>query len=122
MGEYMAIIAENLKSICRMKGIKQVQLAELLGVSQGAVSNWFKGLNAIDVENLVVICDYVGVTFDQVIGRSPLSQNDLLSPEESDLIACYRSVNQDGRSVILGTARAVAGNPEMKKDGSAVTA
>lgn len=73
MGEIRKVIGENIKKICSLKGIRQVDIAEHMGVSQGSVSNWIKGTNSIDIENLAELCRFLGVSLDQIYGVSPLT-------------------------------------------------
>ena len=61
LGEIRKVIGENIKKICSLKGIRQVDIAEHMGVSQGSVSNWIKGTNSIDIENLAELCVFLGV-------------------------------------------------------------
>lgn len=123
MGEYRRIIAENLRRICKLKGVRQVDISNRLGVSQGSVSNWMKGINSIDIENLAILSEFLGVTLNQICGIEPLTTSELLSPGEAELLGYFRSVNDQARAAILTTARGLAGNPDMKKeDGSAETA
>ncbi len=115
MGEIRKTIGENIKKICVLKGIKQVEIAEKLNVSQGTVSNWFKGTNSIDIENLALLCDFLGVSLDQIYGVAPLTPAVTLSQEETDLISIYRSMNAHGKMMLLNTARVFSGNPEMQE-------
>lgn len=116
MGEIRQAVAENIKRICTLKGIKQVEISEYMGISQGTVSNWFKGTNSIDIENLAKLCQFLEVSLDQVFGVEPLPTGTLLSKDESELLEYYRSLNKTGKDTILVTARAVAGNPDMQKE------
>lgn len=122
MGEIRKIIGENIKKICSMKGIRQVDIAEHMGISQGSVSNWIKGTNSIDIENLAELCVFLGVSLDQIYGVAPITPEVSLSSVEKELLSLYRSMNETGRSLLLNTARTFAGNPGMKKDGQHVTA
>ena len=121
MGEIRKVIGENIKKVCRLKGIRQIDIAEHMGVSQGSVSNWIKGTNSIDIENLAELCAYLGVSLDQIYGVEPIGKNDVLSGDESELIGYYRSVVPIGQQHIISTARMVAGNPTMKRDPHADT-
>lgn len=116
MGEIRKTVGENIKKVCALKGIRQVEISEHMGVSQGTVSNWFKGINSIDIENLAELCAFLGVSLDQIFGVAPLTPEVTLSQEETDLLGMYRSLNQTGREMLMSTARAFAGNPDMKKE------
>lgn len=123
MGEIRKVIGENIKKVCALKGIRQVDIAEHMSVSQGSVSNWIKGVNSIDIENLAELCMYLGVSLDQIYGVAPITPDVSLSAEETDLIGLFRSMNRNGRDMLLSTAHAFAGNPAMQKeDGNTATA
>ena len=116
MGEIRKTIGENIKRACALKGIKQVDIAEHMGVSQGSVSNWIKGTNSIDIENLAELCRYIGVSLDQIFGIAPIEQEAMLSSSEKELISLYRSLNSAGQALSLNIVRTFAGNPDMQKD------
>lgn len=116
MGEIRKTIGENIKKICSLKGIRQVDISEHMGVSQGTVSNWFKGTNSIDIENLAELCSFLGVSLDQIFGVAPLTPEVTLSAEETDLLGMFRSFNDRGKEMLMDTARAFAGNPDMLKE------
>lgn len=116
MGEIRKTVGENIKKVCSLKGIRQVEISEHMGVSQGTVSNWFKGTNSIDIENLAELCAFLGVSLDQIFGVAPLTPEVTLSTEETDLLGMFRSLNGTGREMLMGTARAFSGNPAMQKE------
>jgi len=118
MGEIRKKIGENIKKVCSLKGIRQVEISEYMGVSQGTVSNWFKGTNSIDIENLAKLCEYLGVSLDQIYGVAPLTPEVTLSQDETDLLSYYRTLNDDTKKALLNTGRAFAGTPDMQKDDS----
>ena len=122
MGEIRKVIGENIKKICSLKGIRQVDIAEHMGVSQGSVSNWIKGTNSIDIENLAEQCVFLGVSLDQIYGMSPITPEVSLSNEETELLSLYRSLTREGQSLVMGTIRTFAGNPAMQKDGRSASA
>lgn len=116
MGEIRKIIGENIKKVCELKGIKQIDIAEFMGISQGSVSNWMKGINSIDIENLAKLCGFLGITLNQVYGVDPITSESLLSAQESELLGLFRSLNKNGKTMLISTARAFAGNPDIQKE------
>lgn len=116
MGEVRKIIADNIKTICEMKGIKQIEIADYMGISQGSVSNWMKGINSIDIENLAKLCEFLGVSLNQVYGVDPITPESLLSAQESELLHLFRSLNKNGKAMLVSTARAFSGNPDLQKE------
>ena len=116
MGEIRKTVGENIKKVCQLKGIRQVEISEHMKVSQGTVSNWFKGTNSIDIENLAELCSFLGVSLDQIFGVAPLTPEVTLSQEETDLLSMYRALSSQGKDMLMSTARAFAGNPDMQKE------
>lgn len=116
MGEIRKTVGENIKKVCQLKGIRQVEISEHMKVSQGTVSNWFKGTNSIDIENLAELCSFLGVSLDQIFGVAPLTPEVTLSQEETDLLSMFRALNSQGKDILMSTARAFAGNPDMQKE------
>lgn len=51
-------------------GLKQKQLAEILNVSPGTVSNYENGVYYPDVEKIVQLADLFHVTTDYLLGRT----------------------------------------------------
>ena len=48
--------------------IKQAEIAKALGVSPNTIANWIKDeITQIDTNVLIGLCDYFGVTFDQML-------------------------------------------------------
>lgn len=115
MGEIRKTVGENIRKVCQLKGIRQVEISEHMKVSQGTVSNWFKGTNSIDIENLAELCSFLGVSLDQIFGVAPLTPEVTLSQEETDLLSMFRSLNSEGKVMLMNTARAFSGNPDMQK-------
>lgn len=120
MGEVRKIIGNNIKKICEMKGIKQIEIAEFMGISQGSVSNWMKGINSIDIENLAKLCSFLDVSLNQIYGVDPITPETLLSAQESELLRLFRSLNKNGKAMLISTAQAFSGNPDLQKEGAAV--
>ena len=116
VGEIRKTVGENIKKVCQLKGIRQVEISEHMKVTQGTVSNWFKGTNSIDIENLAELCSFLGVSLDQIFGVAPLTPEVTLSQEETDLLSMFRALNSQGKDMLMSTARAFAGNPDMQKE------
>lgn len=105
------IAGENLKRICKLKGIKNTQIASFMGVSAGSVSHWFKGDNFLDIDNLYKLCRYIGVSLDQVFGLDPIVVG-VLNDEENEVLVAYRNASDDEKKII----RRVLNLSENKKD------
>ena len=103
-------IIENLKTACRVKKVKNIDIANYMGVSQGSVTNWFKGSNFIDIENLYKLCQYLNITLDQVFGIVPLTSP--ITSEESEMLNLYRNADDRARQDAMNTLR----NHQKEKD------
>lgn len=103
-------VGENLRKICKVKDVKNKQIAEALNVSESSVSNWLKGKNSFDIDNLYAICKYLGVSVDQVFGVDPIVFG-VLNPEENDILVAYRKA---GEGIKEGVRKLL--DVEIKKD------
>lgn len=111
MTEIRQTIIDNIKAVCKVKKIKNVDIAAFMGVSAGSVSNWFKGTNFLDVENLYKLCQYLGVSLDQIFGVAPIVFG-ALNPEENDIVISYRKADTGTKAAV----RKLLDVPD-KKDG-----
>lgn len=65
------IFAENLKGIMKEKGIEQKTLAQVIGVSDAAVSFWLSGQKYPSPGKVQKIADFLGVRKSQLIDKNP---------------------------------------------------
>lgn len=61
------MIGDNIKRIREARGMKQWELGELMGVSDGAVSAWETGRNSIGVEQLEALSAALRCTRDELL-------------------------------------------------------
>lgn len=61
LGYFMNGFGEKLRRLREEKGLTQVQLAELSGLSQNGISNWEKGMREPSWLNVVALCLALGV-------------------------------------------------------------
>lgn len=62
--------------------ISQEKIAQKLGISQRAYSNYETGTREPDIETMIKLADYFGVTIDYLFGRSDEPNTSLKVPEE----------------------------------------
>lgn len=65
------------------KDMKQEDLAAILNISRSALANWEAGNRRVDIETLVVIADYFGVSCDYLLGRTKHKYNFSLENEKN---------------------------------------
>ena len=58
----MGTIGENIKNFRTFRGIKQQDLADMLGRTKSVISNWERGANSPDVEICEKLCKILRVT------------------------------------------------------------
>lgn len=61
-------IGSKIKSLRRAKNLTQEDLAEVLGVTSKAISQWECGRTAPDISQLPLLCNYFEVTADELLG------------------------------------------------------
>ena len=61
---------QRLKDLREDKDLKQVQIAELLGIQQTVYSRYERGFQNIPIEHLISLADYYGVSTDYILGRT----------------------------------------------------
>lgn len=88
MGTIREEIAKSLLYYRKRAKLTQKQLAERLGVSHTAVSNWESGNNSIDIDTLYNACEVFGVTLNDMYGK--FSMADSLTDHERKVISAYR--------------------------------
>ncbi len=66
-------IAANLKQLRARKGILLKELAQELHCSVGTVSNYENGVHSPDLDTLILLADYYGVSVDYLLGHTRCS-------------------------------------------------
>lgn len=61
---------QRLKDLREDKDMKQVQIAELLGIQQTVYSRYERGVQNIPLEHLLFLADYYNVSTDFILGRT----------------------------------------------------
>ena len=107
-------VCENLKSVCKAKKIKNKDIAQAIGVSESCVSNWLRGKNSFDIDNLYLICRQLDISLDQAFGVAPIIVG-ALTKHENDVLVAYRSADPGTQANI----RKLLDIPEEKNDSSA---
>lgn len=66
----MSQFSENVKKLRMQKGVKQAELAAVLGVSVRTIAFYESGERHPDFEGLIRMADYFDVSLDYLTGRS----------------------------------------------------
>lgn len=72
-GGIMATFGEILAELRQDRNLTQKDLAKYLHVSPGTVSNYENNIHLPDLEKILILANYFGVTTDYLLGRTPFS-------------------------------------------------
>lgn len=102
----MKVIKQNIHRLMEEQGMSQSELARRSGVKKTSLNRYLKG-NDIPVSKAKAIAYALGVTLAE------LSGSDVgLSPEEREIIECYRTMPVRLKNLLLRSAHVYAENDE----------
>ncbi len=78
-------LANRIQEQRKLKGISQEELADKIGVSRQAVSKWESEQCMPDLDKIIILSDYFGVTTDYLIKGTETCNNNKSLPEEEVL-------------------------------------
>lgn len=64
-------IGQRLARLRRERGVTQAELAEKLHFTYQAVSNWERGVTEPDIDTILRLCEFFGVSADELLGQGP---------------------------------------------------
>ena len=73
------IIGSNLAELRKERKITQLELAEMFGYTDKAISKWEKGDTLPDVETLYQLASFYGVTIDYLTNDIPLEEKEIIT-------------------------------------------
>ena len=114
---YKEIIASNIEAHRKSAGMSQRDLAAKIGVTSGAISNWEKGKNSIDIDTLYKVCQVLNVSLDAMCGVD--EEKITLSSTEEELVKAFRRCTRERKDIILelvGLKRDARTSQESNKD------
>ena len=102
----MQTIGKRLAEIRKNKKLKQMELAEMLNVSQQVISNIERGVTAPDIEQLKKIADIYNISLDQLVGRDFFCDD--ADDVERKIISYIKQMDDEGKELSLGLLSRVA--------------
>ena len=104
----MRSFGDILTSLREERGIYQKELAVILKVSVGTISNYENNIHFPDQEALIQLADYFSVTVDYLLGRTPYRYNpEILNREYApgmtvaDLVDIIQDFNAQNATSLL---------------------
>lgn len=79
------MLGRNIKRLRKTSGYSQDQLAKLLGVTQGAVSQWEKGRTIPDTPYMLEMAKIFGVPLDEFTNNQPFRDLDAVNMRRAAL-------------------------------------
>ena len=99
----------NLKRIRESKGLEQADVARDLDISLSTYRSWEQGSRGLNGEKLIMFAQYFGVTTDSILGTefSELVEEMENTPEETQLLEAFWSLNEEGKRIALSVLSAL---------------
>lgn len=110
----------NLARLMQEQHVEQADLVKAFGITVSTISDWVNGKKYPRVDKMQMLADYFNVPMSTL--TSTVSAPATPNAAESELLSLYRSLNADGQSLVMITARTCAGNPAMQKDAAGASA
>ena len=102
----------NLRDARKEKGLKQIELANLINVSIQTISGYETGYAQPPIDILVKIADALEVSTDYLLGRSNdvgiIQTNANLTDFQNNLLTVVARLPRDDQYQVLGFAQALA--------------
>lgn len=106
-------MVNSIKEARRARGWSQAELAKRAGISQQAVQRYESGEREPRVSSVIAMASALGVTLSYLLGLdSPDGSG--ITPDESRLVAMYRSADTRGKALIMMNAEANASASEKE--------
>ncbi len=96
----------KLKEIRKRKGLSQIQLAEMLGVSYQQIQKYESGKNRISLDRLIDLLQRLDISvaefFDDNMIRSPQSgYNISLSDKDETFLRKFQTLDEESKDIII---------------------
>lgn len=102
-------IASRLQKAREAAGKTQEEAASVLGTSYQRISNWERGVSRIDMDSLIVLCSFYGVSLEWVI------KGDDSEPEDDEVVRLREMLkNRPGMRMLFSAAKDVSEEDLLK--------
>lgn len=90
------IIGKRINSALAEKDIKQKELAKKIGVNDNVISYWCSGSRIPNTQQIIQICNVLGVSADYLLGLSDVATND----KDLQYICDYTGLEEEAVKVL----------------------
>ncbi len=126
----MTDVGQRISVFRKNAGLTQMELANKLGISYQAVSNWERGISMPDISNLSALAEILSVSVDEIINDKKLTsilndqeqdiENISLTPEEFNAVSPLLSCEKN-RQLISNVKPDIASSTIRTEDGTVIT-
>lgn len=109
---------ENLRALRKASGLTQIELCEKLNIAQATLWGYETGAHEPDIDTILKIADYFGVSIDYLFGRSDShgSKVEHIAPsalpeKEEEILQHFRKLSPALQDAAIETVRVLAGVP-----------
>jgi transcriptional regulator with XRE-family HTH domain len=95
---------EKARLALKAKGIRYLDLAAVIGCTEGAVGHYLRGRREPTVETLRIIAEQAGLSLSDMVGDDPRF---IADADEKSLIDAFRKLDAEKRHSLLTLAKAL---------------
>ena len=98
------MLSKNIKELRTENGLTQAQLAESIGVTQGAVYFWEKGVNEPTAGYLIKMAELFGISVDELLSFES-QKNGEQSTHAAEMNRYFSKLNATQQEILIATAK-----------------
>ncbi len=87
------MLGENIKNLRIIKGLNQVQLAQIVGVTKQSISNWENDNIQPSIDMLIKLADVFSVSTDYLLDREAERKLDSKNLNEKEIANIQEIIN-----------------------------
>lgn len=104
------MIGDKIKELRKKSKITQAELSDSINIGQSTLANFENGKRTIPIDIIIQLAQFFNVSADYLLGLSTSPDareaiyGEQLSAEEKEIVEAYRTINADGKRILLGKA------------------
>ena len=106
-----AVLQRNLNTYIRSSKLSQKEIAEKLGVSKAAITNWLNGSNSPNMEILANLCTILDVPMSKMLSDETMK----LTAKEKKLLDNFKQLSEKGKDELIRFSEFMLDNPDNLK-------
>lgn len=112
-------IIDNILSILKEKGLKQVDLCDYIDINTSTLTTWKNRKTDPPAKYIIRICEFLDISpYLLLTGKEKNSPAEQLTADEQELITYYRKLDPKSQGVLLGRAETMAERQQSVTDNS----